>query len=100
MPKTLRLSAISVEELERPRPHYSVRVRGAVTSMHGISDPTAGLLPEDVVMTVRLSTDIGSDLVVIRKAACQRALVLLETLMHDDDDIPDIAAARIDTVDA
>lgn len=101
--KILRFSAVSVEELENPRPHYSVKVHGAVTSTVGASDPAAGLLPEEVMMTVRLSTDVGSDLVAIRKAACQRALALLETLTSTDDDIPEAAQpaiARADTVDA
>ena len=99
LPKTLRLSAVSVEELESPRPYYSVKVRGAVTPISCTSDPTAGLLPEEVEMTVRLSTDIGSDLVVIRKAACRRALLLLETLMSADDNVPEVVQQTVDGAD-
>ena len=81
MLRTLSFSAVTIEELENPRPHYRVDVRGTVTAMSGSSDHTAGLLPEEVVMTVRLSTDIGSDLTTIKKAACERALILLDTLV-------------------
>lgn len=81
MPTTLQLSAFAIEEVDQPRPHYQVNLRGAVTAMRGVSDPTAGLLPEEVVMTVRLPTEIGSDLRVIREAAEKRALTLLETLI-------------------
>ena len=100
MPKTLRLTAVSVEEVESPRPHYSVKVRGAVTPTSWATDPAAGLLPEEVVMTVRLPIDIGSDLVVIRKAACRRALALLETLMNVDDEMTDVAQPAIAEADA
>lgn len=94
MPTTLRLSAFAIEEVERPRPHYQVNVRGAVTAMRGVSDPTAGLLPEEIVMTVRLSTEIGSDLKVIKEAAERRALTLLETLV-DCDSEPSAANADV-----
>ena len=80
MPQTLRFSVMAVEEIDQPRPHYRVEVRGRLTAEPDRQDPTLGLLPEEVVMTVRLPTDIGSDLAVIRRAACRRALSLLETL--------------------
>jgi hypothetical protein len=78
---TLKISAYAVEEVEQPRPHYLVNLHGSVTAMQGLPDPTAGLLPDEVVMTVRLSTEIGSDLKVIKEAAEKRALLLLETLI-------------------
>jgi hypothetical protein len=84
VPTTLQLSAFAIEEIEQPRPHYRIDLRGAITAMRGASDPTVGLLPEEVVMTVRLPTDIGSDLKVIKKAAEKRALALLGTLVGDE----------------
>lgn len=82
MPRTVRFSAVAIENLEDPRPHYRVQVRGTVTGLLGAVDHTAGLLPEDVAMTVRLPTDIGSDLPIIREAAARRARKLLEILIE------------------
>lgn len=101
MPGTLRFSAISIEELEHPRPHYRVQVRGTITAMLGTCDHTAGLLPEDMVMTVRLSTDIGSDLAVIKQAAGARALTLLEALVRAQDELPQpTTSQQVDVTDA
>lgn len=87
VPKVLKLSAFIVEEQEYPRPHYRVDLRGAVTDMLGNPDPTAGLLPEELVMTVRLSTEIGSDLQVIKNAATKRAIMLLDRLVQAQSDL-------------
>lgn len=89
MSQIFLFSAIAVEEIDLPRPHYRVEVRAVLTAASGLQDPTLGLLPEDVVMTVRLPTDVGSDLVVIRRAACQRALILLENLTQNSRDMFD-----------
>lgn len=89
--KTLRFCVLTVEELENPRPHYRVAVRGSVTAMPGSCDHTAGLLPEEVVMTVRLPTDVGTDMTIIKEAACQRAVALLDTLVKAHIDKADTA---------
>ncbi len=100
VPTTLQLSAFAIEEVERPRPHYQVNLRGAITALCGVSDPTAGLLPEEVVMTVRLPTDIGSDLKVIREAAEKRALTLLETLIDRQSQAPTTTSEAMPAGDA
>lgn len=100
MPKNLRFSTIAIEEREDPRPHYRVGVRGTVTSMQGSCDHTAGLLSEEVVITVHLSTNIGSDMAVIKEAASARALALLDTLVSAcKGDFDAGAAARQDAVE-
>jgi hypothetical protein len=99
VPQTLRLAATIVEELEHPRPHYRVDVRGAVTAISGISDPTAGLLPDEVVMTVHVPADVGSDLIIIKQAAKRRALALLETLVEAEN-LAVRSAAPADPLDA
>ncbi|NJO37455.1 MAG: hypothetical protein HC871_07325 [Rhizobiales bacterium] len=104
MPKTLRLAATLIEELDQPRPHYRVAIRGAVTTITGTADPTAGLLPDEIVMTVRLPAHVGSDLGVIREAARQRALTLLQKLIDMEEAPPDRASYRaavpVDSLDA
>ncbi len=49
--------------------------------MNGTGDPTGGLLPEEVVMIVRLSTDVGTDLAMIKDAARQRAVAIMDRLV-------------------
>lgn len=92
MLKTLRFSTLAVQELQNPRPHYRVDISGSVTAMSGSCDYTAGLLPEEVVMTVRLPTDVGSDMAVIKEAACERALALLDMLVKAQADAPEPAS--------
>ncbi|MEZ5934272.1 MAG: hypothetical protein R3F54_20500 [Alphaproteobacteria bacterium] len=58
-----------------------------------MADPTAGLLPDEIVMTVRLPTDVGSDIEVIKAAARSRALTLLRKLVEVED-APDRLSVR------
>lgn len=75
---------VCIEELSTPRPHYRVTLKSVV---RGHPDLLPRLLPDEMIMTMCLPVDVGSDLKAIKHAAAHRfAVIAAETAAYQRKD--------------